>query len=424
MAGIDHPSWAASTALVRPKASWCPCEPRPVPAPSVAALTAAEAGPVRRTRIWDLSPSLHCSIIGTCLTAHDLRRLLRKLNLGAPDATDHALHGIGVGLASRQDNGGRLLHKTLDERHRIALRRFAAAKDRAALQAAWREAVEAGEIPGAYWAVLTHPVADKAMISEAFGEVHMLSHLVGAANRADIRRLTLQEREIATLRETVARQQARLQSDLTARDARIRTLQALLAGRAATPAAETPAGTSDEVLELGRLVAGLRLQLDREARRREALERRAAAAEAALREERARGEARARDLAAALQDLAAAEAALPVEEDGTEAEAPALPRGIVLYVGGRSGQTALLRRAAARRGAALLHHDAEQGAALLPGLVGRADLVVFPVDCVSHDAALAVKRLCRQCGRPYHALRSTGVASLLQALEQCRPAAE
>ncbi|NOG71389.1 DUF2325 domain-containing protein [Roseicella sp. DB1501] len=419
MAGIDHPSWAASTALARPKTSWCPCEPRPVPAPPATALSAAAVGPVRRTRIWDLSPSLHCSIIGTCLTTHDLRRLLRKLGLGAPDATDHALHGIGVGLASRQDNGGRLLHKTLDERHRIALRRFAAARDRAALQAAWREAVEAGEIPGAYWAVLTHPAADKAMIADAFGEVHMLSHLVGAANRADIRRLTLQEREITALRETVTRQQARLQSDLTARDARIRTLQALLAGRAATPVVETPA----EVLELGRLVAGLRLQLDREARRREALERRAAAAEVALREERARGEARARDLAAALQDLAAAEAALPVEEDGTEAEAPAPSRGTVLYVGGRSGQTALLRRAAARRGAALLHHDAEQGAALLPGLVGRADLVVFPVDCVSHDAALAVKRLCRQCGRPYHALRSTGVASLLQALERCRPVA-
>ena len=301
-------------------------------------------------------------------------------------------------------------------------RRTGAQRDRAALQAAWREAVEAGEIPGAYWAVLTHPAADKAMIADAFGEVHMLSHLVGAANRADIRRLTLQEREITALRETVARQQARLQSDLTARDARIRTLQALLAGRAATPV-ETPVGTPAEVLELGRLVAGLRLQLDREARRREALERRAAAAEAALREERARGEARARDLAAALQDLAAAEAALPVEEDGTEAEAPVPSRGTVLYVGGRSGQTALLRRAAARRGAALLHHDAEQGAALLPGLVGRADLVVFPVDCVSHDAALAVKRLCRQCGRPYRALRSTGVASLLQALERCRPVA-
>ena len=90
--------------------------------------------------------------------------------------------------------------------------------------------------------------------------------------------------------------------------------------------------------------------------------------------------------------------------------------GTVLYVGGRSGQTQALRQAAARIGIELLHHDAAQGAALLPGLVGRADLVVFPVDCVSHEAALAVKRLCRQLGRPFRPLRSTGTSSLLAAL--------
>ena len=90
--------------------------------------------------------------------------------------------------------------------------------------------------------------------------------------------------------------------------------------------------------------------------------------------------------------------------------------GTVLYVGGRSGQTQALRQAAARIGIELLHHDATQGAALVPGLVGRADLVVFPVDCVSHETALAVKRLCRQFGRPFRPLRSTGTSSLLAAL--------
>ena len=111
---------------------------------------------------------------------------------------------------------------------------------------------------------------------------------------------------------------------------------------------------------------------------------------------------------------AAAEAAL--DDTAPAPPATAAPRTI-LYVGGRSGQTAVLRHAAERCGAMLLRHDAEQGAALLAGLVGRAALVVFPVDCVSHDAALAVKRLCRQVGRPFRPLRSTGAASLLAALQ-------
>src|SRR3954447_12560498 len=71
------------------------------------------AGPTRRRRIWDLGESLHCSIIGTCLTTDEIRRLLRKIGLGTPDATDHAIHGLVVGLADRQDVGSKLLNKVL-----------------------------------------------------------------------------------------------------------------------------------------------------------------------------------------------------------------------------------------------------------------------------------------------------------------------
>ena len=61
----------------------------------------------------------------------------------------------------------------------------------------------------------------------------MLSHLVGAANRADIRRLKALETENAELREKLGRQQTRLQEDITSRDARIRDLNASLARRIA-----------------------------------------------------------------------------------------------------------------------------------------------------------------------------------------------
>jgi hypothetical protein len=53
---------------------------------------------------------------------------------------------------------------------------------------------------------------------------------------------------------------------------------------------------------------------------------------------------------------------------------------------------------------------------LLPGLIGQADRVAFPVDCVSHDAALTVKRVCRQLGKPWLPLRSSGFASFLAAV--------
>ncbi len=53
---------------------------------------------------------------------------------------------------------------------------------------------------------------------------------------------------------------------------------------------------------------------------------------------------------------------------------------------------------------------------VLAGLVGRADLVLFPVDCVSHQAMGMAKRLCRQLDKPFVPLRSSGLSSFLAGL--------
>lgn len=82
-------------------------------------------------------------------------------------------------------------------------------------------------------------------------------------------------------------------------------------------------------------------------------------------------------------------------------------------------QVPALRAGATRLGAELLHHDGAAdgaGAAPFAALVARADVVVFPVDRVSHDAALAVKRHCGRLGRPFPPLRSSGVSSFVAAL--------
>src|SRR5579862_8854147 len=79
----------------------------------------------RRSRIWDLSPTLHCSIVGTCLTTRELRQIAgRVTNRDLADLSEHEIHGEGVRLAGRHDDGGKLLQKALDKRHHAALNRF------------------------------------------------------------------------------------------------------------------------------------------------------------------------------------------------------------------------------------------------------------------------------------------------------------
>ncbi|MFX8589540.1 hypothetical protein ABTM20_19220, partial [Acinetobacter baumannii] len=87
--------------------------------------------------------------------------------LNQPDArtaTDHALHGRAVQAAGQKDLAGKLLNKLLDKRHDAQIRRFARARSADEVRDLWNAALERGEIPGAYWAALTHPAADRALI--------------------------------------------------------------------------------------------------------------------------------------------------------------------------------------------------------------------------------------------------------------------
>ena len=46
----------------------------------------------------------------------------------------------------------------------------------------------------------------------------------------------------------------------------------------------------------------------------------------------------------------------------------------------------------------------------------KAELVVFPVDCIDHDSASNLKRLCTKQGVPFVPLRCASVASFAAAL--------
>jgi len=385
--------------------------PRPPAAAEADGLVLPAKG---RDRIWELSPNLHCSVVGTCLSTGDLRQLFAKLDdPDARTASEHALHGRAVRAAGQKETAGKLLNKLLDKRHETAIRRFAKARTAAEVRALWQEALERGDIPGAYWAVLSHPATDGPLVQEVYGEVHMLSHLVGMSNRADIARLRHLEQELGARDEKLARQEERLQQIGAEREAlvrRVAELEHAVRRQAAMPAPAAPA--EDETL---------RRRLADEQARSALLAERLAAQEEAVARLTARAE-QAEAQAAALQDeIAALEAALdrpaaePAETSGT---VPELQGRTLLYVGGRPKQVEQLRALAARCGGVLLSHDGgvEDSPTLLPGLVSQADIAFFPVDCVSHHAAGQVKRLCREAQKPFVPLRTASLASFAAAV--------
>jgi hypothetical protein len=393
-----------------------PSFPVAVPAPVPAATI--DLAPTRRDRIWDLSPTLHCSVVGTCLTTGELRQLFTKLNdADARTASDHTLHGRAVRAAGQHDTAGKLLNKLLDKRHDGPVKRFAKAKTAAEVQALWREALERGDIPGAYWAVLTHPATDKALVQEVFGEVHMLSHLVGMSNRADIARLRHLEHELGDRDDKIARQEERLQQMAAEREALTRRV-AELEQVARRQAAVAPLASSTEEDDAA---PALRRRLADEQARSALLESRLAAQDAALAGQDETVQRLERQAEALTAELTALEATLGEPAEASPEAAAPMPElhgRRLLYVGGRPKQIEQLRALTARLGGVLLSHDGgvEDNTTLLPGLVSQSDIAFFPVDCVSHLAAGQVKRLCRDIGKPFVPLRSASLASFVAAV--------
>jgi len=388
-----------------------------LPAATAAAPWSAAAAPQpraraarRRLKTWEIPPSWLCSIVGTCLAPSDVDRILRRAGVRFHDgAQAYDVHGFMVARAGEQGRVGREINKALDDKYAAILRKIGGEEDQERLAALWNELCMRGLVAGAYWAIMSHAhVADDLKV-HAFGEVHMLSHFMGGYNRHSAKELWTAERQVKQLADRLARSRRQSQETIDARDRRIGELEQELTStryelvRACEDRAQRPERASPV---RGRQRRG---------------ERRLAAARARVHAVEAENQ-RLKALLSVLTDLAPPRAAPEPDVAGSTVagpEAAQLDGRCVLYVGGRCQLLPHLRARAEACNACLLHHDGGQEETLqsLGGLVDRADVVFCPIDCVSHQACLKVKALCRRRAKPFVPLRSSSATCFSQAIK-------
>ena len=394
----------------------------------------------RRRLLWEVWDGYHCSICGTCLSLAELGKIAAKVGLQfEPDESEHAIHGHFVQLASKPGRVSKLTQKVLDRKYRNAIERFRRAKSEEQVAELWDRALTEGDIPGPYWALTTHPRTSTALMMRAFGEVHMLSHLAGATNRADIRRLRSLEGERQELSEQLAgarrrslEREAEHRRFTEERDVELRDLtQRLQEAQAAE-------------MRLEQIEARLRNFEDGEAVR--ALRARNTELESALDESRRELESESQRRSTLERELSTLrsdyrEMRSTVRELNTECNAleSLLESGIdnssggggaggtvdlcgrrVAYVGGRAGIVSHFRALVERLNGHFLHHDGgiEDHEGQLGRTLGQADVVLCPVDCVSHRASLRAKRFCKRTSKPFVPLRSAGLSSFVTGLQR------
>lgn len=360
--------------------------------------------PTRRLQLWDIDGSMQCSIIGTCLTEQDLIDALRRNKLQAANhANSYDVHSYCVRAAGQDTPLTRSLNKILDRRYEGALRIVGRTECPDELRRVWARLRDAGQIGAAYWALLSHRHVPADLKIALFGEVHMLSHLNGHGAQELSLRLAEAERRIVDIEGRLRRSNEAKMAAIAERDAAVAKLSALecrlstTSGRVAnvdrTPA---PSGT------------------------------RQAKTERALISARARARHAEELLAKALARQGPKTPTAPVSHGETCAALPKLeerapPRTLrVLYLGGRPAILPHLKKAADQRQAELLHHDGgvDDNIHRIEDLVKSCDVVMCPIDCVSHGACLLAKETCHRLRKRFIPIPTSSRSGFERALDQ------
>lgn len=388
--------------------------------------------PVRRLKLWELEERLHCPVVGTCLTIDELKKVARKEGYTGKKIDAYHLHVEAVSASCARNSAAEAMHRLLERKYARWVKVFEQAKTDEAVRKLWDEHLARGEVAGPMWAALTHKFASKETRNQIYGDVHMLSHQVGAGLAADARRLGYLEAEVSRLRNEARQDSYRTNQILGEKTARIKQLeeenqrlQAALVDMTACKERAERLESGQAMVDMGRRLLLLEsinakqqetatlaqqriCQLEREAENYARLHKELASVSAE------------RD---ALEQLMLA--GLDVQDSkpgqcGGDCDhcASSLKGRCILCVGGRITLLPQYRQLAERLGVHLIHHDGGQEEAMsrLPDLLATSDAVICPTDCVSHNAYYLLKRHCKMYGKPCVLTRNSGVAGFAAAL--------
>lgn len=357
-----------------------------------------------RLRLWELDSECHGPLLGSCWSVAQLRQLSDKLFDGRSGLDDFELHVAAATQCATRNTLSLALQRALDRDAAPWLRRAAAAATTQDLEALWRDALHAGEVGPALWALWGDVRCDASLRARLHKDLYLLQHeriARGPAERAACRAQQAEHQALRAEQQRVQQRQAKWRSEalaerdaLRAQLARSRehaaALQTQLEGlrQAAPLPVEPPAGRA----ALVRQVAELSLQLAQLQRVDEG----SPAPAPAVQE---------------VDNAAVAAPPLPLPAD-------ALRAARVLCVGGRSGHVPMYRELVERHGGRFAHHDGgvEDNPHRLDAQLAAADLVLCQSGCVNHNAYSRVKDHCKRSGKPCIYLDKAGAGSFVRAL--------
>lgn len=396
-----------------------------------------------RRRIWDIYNGYHCAIIGTCLRRVELRKIAKKKIFALDTQTsDYHLHSSLVTLAAENSPRAKALHTLLDTKYQAAVSRYSRVKTDEA-EALWEIDLARGAIAGAFWAIATHLGASQELVHRIYGQIHMLGHDFLTDHQQNLRQIhelhdknSIYQEILVSERQHHLRQKRELEEELASlrlaqkeHSLLIKENEQLVKERTTLQSAILEDNGIEVINRLNNEITSLRqysaIQCGRidtlsdELRQARSIISKLKGTNTQLSKEKAeQGQEILSIEAALISKITSAGCAGCADQETDRCPGPDLCGKKILYVGGLKKMVPHYQQLVENYGGRFMHHDGgiEVSRNQLPKMLGNADIVFCPVDCVSHDACTCVKKMCKHYQKPFVMMRSSGLSSLAKEL--------
>jgi hypothetical protein len=378
-----------------------------------------------RKNIWEISSNFFCLVVGTCLSFEDQKRILKKVKISYKELNLFEIHQLMVQEIQTGNQLSRRVNNYLNQKYRTEVVTLNDLDEQDFLTV-WEKKMETGDIYGPLWVAVTRSDLSEETLHDVFGDVHMLSHLNGGEMRKELR-------EANMLREDNRKLSEKLKDFKRLRRKTSKELDA---------SQKTLFGVERNLKIIEEEKKGLERELKNLHSKKYINELKSSNYE--LQSQLKQGQCELQESLKALKllqkeneklklsifsrretfDKFKNEASRPhcqtINHDECDKNCPmfSLCSRRILIVGGMSKLKEFYRDLIEKMGGIFEYHDGNMhsGKNILHNLIGRADIVLCPIDCNSHGACLSVKKVCKKRNKPYRMLSNSSLNSISREL--------
>ncbi|MCD6186328.1 MAG: DUF2325 domain-containing protein [Deltaproteobacteria bacterium] len=375
-------------------------------------------------RIWEIQNNFKCPVLGSCLTIEEHKRILKKTGHKIKKIKAHEVHRAVMGYMNDENHVSIKIDRYLSHKYRNIIAEFKSLAPEAFF-AEWKNGFRNGKMDGLFYlAAIRNDLPDEFM-ENIFGDTHMLCH----ANMEEVmksrRAFSMQEnaaQKLARMLQQEKRLARELKQKYSITEQKLKTaehnLQKIKKSQSTDKSYAPILQIKKEEVQLKDKITTLK-ERDSE----QTLEIRNMQNEnRSLRTQLLDLQSINYRLAEEVSDLI--EKLTPCFEQGNQCQEKCIKYQLcskrILIVGGITKIKHLYKQLVESSGGEFDYHDGymNNGKINIESRVMRADLVICPVNCNSHNACQMVKKLCRKFDRSVKMLANSSLSSISDALLQ------